>query len=386
MEHTTDQLILSLEQNKPVPCFFPWTQLEERSVDGDFKVCCWNKRILGTIPKNSSSDIMNVWRSDTVTTLQQAMIDGSLSATCPPSCPILGWRWDACKDSFYKYDSAEYATFSSVFTHNRHKVIRSIIERTVCSDAFPLRLKLHPSDFCNLRCPMCDLEKTRRFVSANKHYYQKVYRLMPYLEELKIFGGEPFACEATREIILGDEIRQYPQLHFSTITNGTMLDTRLLQKLRHLRLGWFEFSLDSCTAGTYHKVRGLRDVAHPFRRFEDFVRQRDIGALRIVKILASFVIQQANLHEIGDFVRYAKHLGVAPVFSLVFGSDELLDRLDETRDRLVEGIAVAASVESDDGLKCLSHLLQQFPAYCDQLRRSRKLTPSVTKIAVQRTT
>jgi sulfatase maturation enzyme AslB (radical SAM superfamily) len=194
---------------------------------------------------------------------------------------------------------------------------------------------------------------------------------MPYLEELKIFGGEPFACSATREIIFGDEIRKHPQLHFSTITNGTMLNSTLLEKLRQLRLGWFEFSLDSCTAATYHKVRGLGNISQPFRRFETFVQRRDQGSLRIAKIFASFVIQRPNLHEIAPFVRYTKNLNVQPVFSFVFGSYELMDRINEARDQIIEGIAEAKSVGSEDGLKCLSHLLQHLPAYSESLRRSK---------------
>ena len=73
----------------------------------------------------------------------------------------------------------------------------------------PLRLHLHPSDVCNLRCVMCflDLDSGRQ-----AHWYAgpQLAALLPYLEEIKIFGGEPFFCETSRALILNPESRAGP--------------------------------------------------------------------------------------------------------------------------------------------------------------------------------
>lgn len=361
MARTISWLIDTLESSKSLPCFFPWTQLEERSDDGDFKTCCWSNQILGKAPKNSPVDILSIWRSEHVGTLQRDMIDGRLPSSCPTTCPVIGWRSEYCKDSFYRYRGSEYAQFSSHFRRNRRKVLQALVDRREPNGTYPLRLKLHPSSICNLRCAMCNLDKTRRFQGTNQYYRDRLNTLMPYLEELKLFGGEPFACKETRSIIFGDSLTRHPQVHLSMITNGTMLHGSVLERLRHLRLGWFEVSLDSCTASTYHKARGLPQVPLPFQHFETFVALRDSGGLRIVKIFASFVIQGVNVHEVGDFVRYTKQLNVTPVFTVVHGSDELMPPLESLRENLLDGIAVAETVGSIDGRECLLHLLRQLP-------------------------
>lgn len=47
--------------------------------------------------------------------------------------------------------------------------------------------------------------------------------MMPYLEEVAVFGGEFLACRTTRRIVRGSEMAYHPQVHYPVTTNGTLL-------------------------------------------------------------------------------------------------------------------------------------------------------------------
>ena len=60
-----------------VPCTRPWTTIEERSLDGDFEVCCFGKTFLGNIGKNSNDDIAELINCHNAVEMRQSMADGN---------------------------------------------------------------------------------------------------------------------------------------------------------------------------------------------------------------------------------------------------------------------------------------------------------------------
>jgi len=215
---------------------------------------------------------------------------------------------------------------------------------------------------------MCFQDKSRK-EEIGAVYYENTYRLMPYLEELIIFGGEPFACRTTREIIFGEKIKKFPHIHFSTITNGSLLDDRIIEKLKRLKLGSFSFSLDSCNEKTYEQIRINARYAITFSNIENFVRKRDNGEIRIRDIEANFTIQNNNYHEIKDFVRFAHSLNIRAAFGFVNDTYELHDMIDEVRMSMEEGIAEAQSLGDTAASGELKFLLNELPEYEAKIKK-----------------
>jgi hypothetical protein len=369
----TQTLIEAIRSDRTLPCARPWTSIEERSLAGDWQVCCFTPTILGVIHKREDADLLSLWNGGKIADMRRAMADGGIARHCPADCPLLVRRREREKDhtDFYTYDPAEYETFGEAFRENRERVLEAIINRRIETDTFPLRLKLHPSNVCNLDCRMCNLDKSLRD-EPGEGWFKNMRRLLPYLEEIVIFGGEPFACRTTREIVFGGELARYPQIHFSTITNGAVLDEKVLEKLKGLRLGWFSFSLDSCDPQTYPKIRVNAEYARTFANIERFVRARDGGALRIREINANFVVQGLNFREVPRFIRWAHSLRITPVFSLVTGTPELLGPIGDVRESLEEGIETADSLGVTSAAADLRTLLGELPRYERKLRRQRR--------------
>jgi hypothetical protein len=107
---SNERQIAAVEADRSIPCFLPWLQLEERTLGGRFKVCCWTPEIVGICSKNSDESLIEIWRSSGVQAMQQSMLDGTFHEFCPDSCPVLSWRREPCKDTFYRYDPAQEAS------------------------------------------------------------------------------------------------------------------------------------------------------------------------------------------------------------------------------------------------------------------------------------
>lgn len=132
------------------------------------------------------------------------------------------------KYEFFEYEKEEYSQFNAAFATNREKVLQSISQLLYRVCSFPLRLKLHASNKCNMNCRKRNLD--RKFhVPVSKAYIDNLIILLPYLENLEIYGGEPLICETARWILFSGLLKDCPHVHFSTITNASLLNDRILQ-------------------------------------------------------------------------------------------------------------------------------------------------------------
>ncbi len=369
MSNNINAQIDSLRFDKTITCIKPWTSLEETTLSGDYKPCCWINSILGTISKNSNDDIMKLWNNDKIIKIRKSFVNDTFHKYCPDDCPILVKR-EIQADSldFYKYDHSEYETFSSEFRSNREKVISYISQKKIILDTFPLRLKMSPSNTCNLKCRMCFLDQELK-EEIGENYYVNIYKMMPYLDELIILGGEPFACKVTKEIIFSEEIKKYPQIHFSTITNGTLLDDKIQEKLKGLRLGYFSFSLDSCNEKTFEQIRINASYSRTFTNLEKFIKKRDNGEIRIQDIYANITIQKSNYKEISEFVEFTNSLKIKSSFNFVLGLYELHDKIDEVRMSIEDGISKAKALKDESSLIELQCLLKTLPKYEEKIKK-----------------
>ncbi len=300
-------------------CSKPWVGLEERSSLGHVKPCCWYRGLpQGAI--HNGGDIVAIWNGARYRALRRAM---SVAAPreCPSTCPLLTARqqWFD-KIELYDYSRAELASFDADFLSNRAAVLGAMLARQDdLSGLRPLRLHLHPSDVCNLRCVMCflDLDSGRK---RNWYTGPHLPELMRSLEEIKIFGGEPFFCDTSRALILNPDKPRWT--HTSFLTNGTLVTERVIDALQAVRIGHVDVSLDAPDAELYEpiRLRGNFDKALAgARRLADLGRRH---AIRRFPVYANFVIQELNYRALEPFVVLCADVGLTPNFALCGDSRE----------------------------------------------------------------
>ena len=304
-------------------CTKPWVGLEERSTVGHVKPCCWYRGLpQGAI--HNGADIAAIWNGSRYRALRRAMRTAP-PRECPTTCPLLTARahWFD-KVEIYDYSRQELASFDAAFLVNRAGVLRAILAGDDdLAGLHPLRVHLHPSDACNLRCVMCYLDldsgRTRRWYDG-----PHLAELLPYLEEVKVFGGEPFFCDTSRNLILN--VRKPRWTHTSFVTNGTLVTERVIGTLEDVRIGSVDVSLDAAAADQYERIRlrGNFDKALAgARRLADLGRRHSI---RRFQVYADFVIQELNYRDLERFVDLCSEVGLTPNFTFCGASFEAAGR------------------------------------------------------------
>jgi hypothetical protein len=294
-------------------CTKPWVGLEERSSLGHVKPCCWYRGLpQGAI--HNGRDVMAIWNGARYRALRRAMRVNP-PQECPVTCPLLTARprWFG-KVELYDYSRPDLASFDADFLANRAGVLRAILAgHDDLEGLHPLRLHLHPSDVCNLRCVMCflDLDSGRK-----RTWYAgpQLGELMRYLEEIKIFGGEPFFCDTSRALILNPDKPRWT--HTSFLTNGTLITERVVDELEAVRIGHIDVSLDAAGAASYEhiRLRGNFDKALAgARRLVELGRRHSI---RRFDVYADFVIQELNYRELERFILLSAEVGLIANFGL----------------------------------------------------------------------
>jgi MoaA/NifB/PqqE/SkfB family radical SAM enzyme len=264
---------------------------------------------------------------------------------CDALCPILTSRdqWRAKKE-FYQYSPEELAEFSETFLRNREIVMDSFLRGTQLPEgSYPLRLKIHPSDRCNLRCTMCylDLESG----AENRWYFGALMpELIERLEEILIFGGEPLFDRTSRRFLFSTDKPR--QLHTSFLTNGTLVTDRTVAKLEGTRIGFIEVSLDAADAATYGRIRlrgDFGDAVAGARRLAELGRRHGV---RRFSVTASCTVQEENYRSLAEFVELCSELGTHVQLFLLDGVNENARRRAEA-----QGTAIARTPKDLDELE-----------------------------------
>ena len=215
-------------------CRAPFTSLHIDQF-GDARPCCRSLRVLGNIAEQTIDEI---WTGGSLAELRTAIEHDDLSLGC-----------DHCA---WAGRSGRETTYAVRFDHDRLPE----------PGAGPTRLELAPSNSCNLQCAMCNGDWSssirlhregrpalpRRFGEAQ---VAEVEALAPGLDEIHLFGGEPFLMPEALRVL---EIAAVHDISCVITTNGSVLTPRVAQVIDrpgvHLVV-----SIDGTSAEVYEAVR-----------------------------------------------------------------------------------------------------------------------------------
>lgn len=159
---------------------------------------------------------------------------------------------------------------------------------------------------CNLRCKMCFQKDYTQGMDA-RIWRKKLLPLYPHLEHLIIQGGEPTVIKETRDLV-NLVLAKNPRVKFGTMTNGLLFGD-FWQKFFVERGFMVNFSLNGATKKTHEAVNRFSDYDKVIDNLKRLVALRDDSGSGL-EIYISFVIIPDNLHEVCDFIKLGKSLGV----------------------------------------------------------------------------
>jgi radical SAM protein with 4Fe4S-binding SPASM domain len=275
-------------------CYAPFVSLYFNTL-GDVVACCKNQTfVLGNVSQQRLHDI---WRSDQIAKLRQALANYQFEAGCQ-FC-----EWEIEGGNFQ-------GAFPSIF---EPFPVRSM------NPEWPAMIEFAGSNTCNFECIMCfgELSSSIRAhrdglpplaKAYSDQFFQDLRRFLPHLRQAKFLGGEPFLaqeCFRIWDMMIADGL----SIPCHVTTNCSQYNAKVERVLEALPVS-LSISIDGATKETVEKVRvnaNYEQLIENLHRFLDYKRRRR------TYLSLTYCLMRQNWHEFGDFLLFAESLG-SPVF------------------------------------------------------------------------
>lgn len=160
---------------------------------------------------------------------------------------------------------------------------------------------------CNLKCVMCDHWRLKKQEELNlKEIKNLIDQIKEWgIEEIELSGGEPFTRKDIWEII---KYASSKGLGMNITTNGTVLNKKSIKKLFDYKVNRIQISLDGIRE-TQDEIRGAKGaykkIVDTVKRIDSIKKQKKSN----LKVNATTVVMQQNVHELANLVNTTKELG-----------------------------------------------------------------------------
>jgi radical SAM protein with 4Fe4S-binding SPASM domain len=290
------------EPGRQVFCSKPWTSFEVEH-DGTVMPCCMAKTACGNVLQNS---IAEIWNGERFQEFRQKMAEGRWQETCRPECPRL----------YGTIDDSAAAPQAEEFAGNYALNLVEIAQRATVLRSQPRIWKTTASTLCNIDCIMCYQDREDRR-SLPESFYGDLAGYYPYLQEVQIIGGEPFAIRRLRDLMAGFPKAQFPDAKFSIVSNGSIHDPKTVGIVRGLSVSWMSISVDAASEATYARIRRGGDFATTMAGAQKWIELgRELG----FPVHLAFTVMRDNVTEMDAFVELACGLGADVLFGRIAGT------------------------------------------------------------------
>jgi len=214
--------------------------------------------------------------------------------------------------------------------------------------AFPIRATVQTTDFCNLKCIMCQIHSQRekhklQFMKKND-FDIVVEKLFPYLVEIHPTNiGEPLLSDWFEYFL--DKVIEYGIL-LDITTNGTLLDEKKINKILSNLLD-IKISFDGIKRETFEKIRKGADFNIVVNNIDKLLKAK-AGSESRGTITLQMTLFDFNYHELLDIIKFAKNKGIDRVKAYhVFSYSEevnkfsLFNKLEQFEEIRISAIGLA---------------------------------------------
>lgn len=175
--------------------------------------------------------------------------------------------------------------------------------------AFPLFLHIEPNYRCNFRCPMCTQGNPDLMEKFGYSERLTTKDIVGILEEGRRHNCPSISFQGDNEPFLIKEIpdwfamaRDAGFLDIMVNSNGSVMTTRLADRILESGLTRIRFSLDAVTEETYGKIRIGGNFKKVVKNIEYFLKVRSLRNAALPRVGVNFVKMAINVHELESFV------------------------------------------------------------------------------------
>jgi radical SAM protein with 4Fe4S-binding SPASM domain len=210
----------------------------------------------------------------------------------------------------------EYATRTLTLVRRRPRGWRSLLYNTAMAKAKrpgplmpPVHISIEPTNACNLGCPVCEtgngsLARSRGMLDYDR-FCRFIDEVAPHTAVLMYyFMGEPFLNKRAYDMI---RYARQKDIYVETCTNGDFANA---EGIIYSDINQVSFQIGGMTQTTHETYRVRSDLARIRRNIERLVDERRRHPGSNVQIEAGFIVMKHNEHEVPEFLRWAREIGL----------------------------------------------------------------------------
>ena len=176
----------------------------------------------------------------------------------------------------------------------------------------PVYIAIEPTNACNAKCPVCETgkgEMMRRTGMLDKQAYQDfIDQAARYTNSLLFyFMGEPFLNKHAYDMI---RYTREKGIYVETCTNGDFVDAK---GIIYSDINKISFQFGGMTEETHRRYRVSSSLTTGRKNLYELIEERKKHPESNVQIEVGLIVMRHNEHEVDDFLRWAREIGVDTV-------------------------------------------------------------------------
>lgn len=194
-------------------------------------------------------------------------------------------------------------------------MIKKIKEKII--SRYPTFYNLEISSRCNLRCIMCEYRywnKTGQDITFEE--FKSIYSKIPWIARILYPHLLKFQLSGIGEVFMNKDalkIMEFIKNKGGFITfadNFTLITEKTAQKLVELKVDKIIISLDGATKQVYEKIRCGAIFEKVIKNIKYIVELKKKTNKKFPQLIVRFVPLKENIHELNDFVKLIKNIGL----------------------------------------------------------------------------
>lgn len=173
----------------------------------------------------------------------------------------------------------------------------------------PVHVSIEPTNVCNARCPVCETGKGD-MQRANGMLDPDVYKV--FIDDIAgstsvlmfYFMGEPFMHRDAYDMI---RYAREKGIYVESCTNGDFIDAK---GIIYSDINQISFQIGGIDNGTHQTYRVRSNLEKAKKNLYELIEERRKHPNSNVTIEVGFIVMRHNEHQVDDFLRWAKEIGI----------------------------------------------------------------------------
>ncbi|MBU1998938.1 MAG: radical SAM protein, partial [Candidatus Omnitrophica bacterium] len=175
--------------------------------------------------------------------------------------------------------------------------------RKAILDSKPRKLVMVLTNRCNLQCIMCSRVNSGDNFTLPFELAKRIYRLLPYLEDIDLQGGEVFLVDYFKTLF--SKVNEYPYMCKRIVTNGLLIDREWANIFAESKNIDLTYSIDAVTKATYEKIRKGAKFSDLLRSIE-LINEVKNKCNDTIRLSINVVVMGSNYKELNLFPGFCR--------------------------------------------------------------------------------